>query len=632
MLHRSKKTLNTMYDLAIVGGGILGTFHAYHALLRGLRVVLLERDGEPSQASVRNFGQCVPSGMNLKWQAYGRRSLEIYKTLQSRFDVGVRENGSVYLASNEDELQLLHELASINKANDYLSVLLTKDECLARYPGLRSDYVVGGLLFPQEVSLEPRRATKSIIDFLQKSFNLQYKPHHTVVGIEADGNRATLRTSHRNEVNSIHAEHVIVCSGHDFQTLYPELFAASDLESVKLQMLETVDQSQQFVHGNLLTGLSIRRYEAFSECPSWSAIKSKEPAESFAKKWGVHILFKQTTTGSFIIGDSHEYADAAVADRLGFDIRVDVQEFLLAEARKILDLKSYEVKRHWYGIYSQCKEQDIFDYQVHERIRIVTGIGGKGMTASGGYAEESIQRTFGAASSGPSVIRKPKIELVVFDMAGTTVDEDNIVYKTLHRSLVNQGVKTDLETVLLHGAGKEKLQAARDVIEAVFGEPNEELALAAFAQFQVMLDQAYATEAIREQPHSTQVFEFLKSRNIKVALNTGYSRSVTNFLITRLGWSDSPLIDAVVCADDVQRGRPHPDMIELAMQRCGINDPKNVAKIGDSGIDIEEGKNAGCGLTFGITTGAQLREQLLLATPNAILSSLKELEDWISVD
>jgi FAD dependent oxidoreductase TIGR03364/phosphonatase-like hydrolase len=621
-----------MYDLAIVGGGILGTFHAYHALRRGLRVVLLERDAEPSQASVRNFGQCVPSGMNLKWQSYGRRSLEIYKSMQQRFDLGVRENGSVYLASNEEELQLLHELAAINKANDYCSKLLTKSECLAQYPGLRSDYVVGGLLFPEEVSLEPRKATKSIIKFLRESFDLDYKPHHTVVAIDADDKRATLRTSHRTEDNAIHAEHVIVCSGHDFQTLYPELFAASDLEAVKLQMLETVDQSQQFIHGNLLTGLSIRRYEAFSECPSWADVKSKEPAESFAKKWGVHILFKQTTTGSFIIGDSHEYADASESDRLGFDIRVDVQDFLLSEARKILDLKSYEVKRHWYGVYSQCKEQDIFNHHVHERIRIVTGIGGKGMTASGGYAEETIENLFGPASSGRALPTKPKIELVVFDMAGTTVDEDNIVYKTLHRAILNQGVTTDLNTVLLHGAGKEKLQAARDVIEAVLGQPNEGLALAAFSQFQVMLDQAYATEPIREQPHASQVFEFLKTKCIKVALNTGYSRQVTNFLIARLGWSDSPLIDAVVCADDVQRGRPHPDMIELAMQRCGVTDPKKVAKIGDSGIDIDEGKNAGCGLTFGITTGAQLREQLLLATPNAILSSLAELQDWISRD
>ncbi len=132
------------------------------------------------------------------------------------------------------------------------------------------------------------------------------------------------------------------------------------------------------------------------------------------------------------------------------------------------------------------------------------------MTASGGYAEETISNLFGPATSGRLVPPKPKIELVVFDMAGTTVDEDNIVYKTLHRALLNQGVTTDLNTVLLHGAGKEKLQAARDVVEAVLGQPNETLALAAFSQFKVMLDQAYATEPIREQPNASQVFEFLK--------------------------------------------------------------------------------------------------------------------------
>lgn len=105
----------------------------------------------------------------------------------------------------------------------------------------------------------------------------------------------------------------------------------------------------------VLTGLSIRRYESFHECPSFNEIKSREEKDTLEKKWGVHILFKQAADGSVIIGDSHEYADVKDMDDLGYDIKEDINAFMLAEARKIVDLPTYEIQRQWFGIYSQCK-------------------------------------------------------------------------------------------------------------------------------------------------------------------------------------------------------------------------------------------------------------------------------------
>ena len=124
----------TPYDLLIIGGGALGTFHAYHALQRGLRVALFEKDKAPNSATVRNFGQIVPSGMNRKWQAYGRKSLEVYLSIQEKWDLDIRQMGSIYLASDEEEQQLLEELYQINRENDYPSELWTQAQCLARYP------------------------------------------------------------------------------------------------------------------------------------------------------------------------------------------------------------------------------------------------------------------------------------------------------------------------------------------------------------------------------------------------------------------------------------------------------------------------------------------------------------------
>lgn len=117
---------------------------------------------------------------------------------------------------------------------------------------------------------------------------------------------------------------VIICNGSDFKSLYPELFANSGLEVTKLQIIQTVPQPSQYIlPRSILTGQSIRRYESFHECPSYLEIKKKEDPNSLEKKWGVHILFKQATDGSVIIGDSHQYADD-----LGFDLQQNINDFI----------------------------------------------------------------------------------------------------------------------------------------------------------------------------------------------------------------------------------------------------------------------------------------------------------------
>ena len=98
------------YDLIVIGAGNLGTFHAYHALLKGKTVLMIEKDAEPIEATVRNFGQIVPSGQALEnWFELGRESLAIYKNIQSKFDITVRQNGTYYLASDDQEMTLLEE-------------------------------------------------------------------------------------------------------------------------------------------------------------------------------------------------------------------------------------------------------------------------------------------------------------------------------------------------------------------------------------------------------------------------------------------------------------------------------------------------------------------------------------------
>ena len=214
--------------------------------------------------------------------------------------------------------------------------------------------------------------------------------------------------------------------------------------------------------------------------------------------------------------------------------------------------------------------------------------------------------------------------MVVFDMAGTTVDENNLVYKTVQQAVNEAGYAYSLEDVLAVGAGREKLQAIKAVL-AGSGIVNDSLSETIFSRFNGLLHQAYAHATIQPQPHAAEIFQFLKHKNILVVLNTGYSRKIASLLLEKLDWVVGRDIDALVTADDVLKNRPYPDMIEFAMDKFDITDPTTVMKVGDSTIDIQEGFNAGCATSIGITTGAHSFEQLLKVKPTYIINDLKEL-------
>lgn len=223
-------------------------------------------------------------------------------------------------------------------------------------------------------------------------------------------------------------------------------------------------------------------------------------------------------------------------------------------------------------------------------------------------------------------MNKHSIQLCVFDMAGTTVDEDNVVYKTVQSAINESGYEVTLKQVLAHGAGKEKKQAIIDVLGAVTNCTNiQDTATAIFTHFQTALDRAYENLTIKAIDGVESVFAQLRAKGIAIILNTGYSRAIATQLLDKLGWQLGEHIDGLITADDVENGRPAPDMILAAMKRVGVVDAKQVLKAGDSIIDIEEGKNAGCGITVGVLSGAQTREQLQTASPTLILNSLAQL-------
>jgi phosphonatase-like hydrolase len=204
------------------------------------------------------------------------------------------------------------------------------------------------------------------------------------------------------------------------------------------------------------------------------------------------------------------------------------------------------------------------------------------------------------------------IALAVFDVAGTTVFEDDAVVDAMIAALASDDVRVPREAVKA-AMGMPKPMAIRQLL----GSAETEGA----AMLDARVDRIYRTfvslvkkryrhdPLIREADGAVDVFRCLRMAGIQVALDTGFSRDVLDVLLARLGW-DSDIVDCTVSSDEVEKGRPHPDMIFRAMQLTGVTSCDNVAKIGDTPIDILEGQAAKCGLVVGVTYGTHSRAEL----------------------
>jgi FAD dependent oxidoreductase TIGR03364 len=377
------------YDLIIIGAGVMGTFHAFHAAKKGKSVLLLEKNSRPVGSTIQNFGQVVPGGLDTFWKKYGRRSLEIYEELQKTEDFTLVRNGSVYVASDEEELKLIQELQQINEQQGYASEILDPIQTALRYPDINKDYIRGAIFFPEEFSVDSSQFIYKVIEYCQRHLEVDYLPNSMAIEIKENLGEVLVKTAAGKLFTGKKA---IVCGGYETSVLYPEIFAESGLVMVKLQMLKTKPLHHINLMSNILTGLTIRRYEAFEECPSFSQFATPKKYTEL-KAEGIHILFKQLPDKSIIVGDSHHYAPVTDTEGLGLGVSEDINRLMKEEARKIVDINDEDYVQAWAGFYVQHPD-GIFEFQVSENISIRTGIGGKGMTSCAGYTEEKINELF----------------------------------------------------------------------------------------------------------------------------------------------------------------------------------------------------------------------------------------------
>lgn len=214
------------------------------------------------------------------------------------------------------------------------------------------------------------------------------------------------------------------------------------------------------------------------------------------------------------------------------------------------------------------------------------------------------------------------IQLVVFDIAGTTVRDTGNVAKAFIDAFNEFNIDVPVMTVN-QVMGFRKIDAIRLLLP---GENNEALIDQIHEAFTRNMLASYKNDpALSPLPQAEETFKQLKQLGIKIALNTGFTRPVANAILQRLKWNVPEMVDMVLCSDEVPEGRPQPDMIKVIMQQMEVTDSKAVAKVGDTKVDVEEGRNAGCGLVVSVTTGAYTRSELELYKPDRIIDSLAEL-------
>jgi phosphonatase-like hydrolase len=218
-----------------------------------------------------------------------------------------------------------------------------------------------------------------------------------------------------------------------------------------------------------------------------------------------------------------------------------------------------------------------------------------------------------------------KIRLVVFDIAGTTVEDPDGVGGCLKAALSAKGVDWEAEAVNAV-MGIPKPIAIRMLLDrAQLAPPEEELADEIHRDFQARMIDYYKTSPdVRPMDGAVETFQILRGRGVKVALDTGFDRTIVDVLMERLGWG-SDLLDATVTSDEVPRGRPYPDLIFEAMARTGVDNPVEVAKVGDTPSDLQEGTAAGCALVIGVTNGTHARALMEGHPHTHLVESVKDV-------
>ncbi|OLP16737.1 phosphatase [Leptolyngbya sp. 'hensonii'] len=237
------------------------------------------------------------------------------------------------------------------------------------------------------------------------------------------------------------------------------------------------------------------------------------------------------------------------------------------------------------------------------------------------------------------------IELVVLDMAGTTVKDNREVEKCFLEAADHTGLTIAPERCNAM-MGLSKKQVFQTLWDEQIGRQHPEYETkveASFAVFKQVLETHYQTQPVVPTEGCLELFAWLKAQNIKIALTTGFYREVTQIILNRLGWdqglnqeylgSAESIIQASITPSEIfnNEGRPAPYMIQKAMYRLGVRDSRQVINIGDTPSDLAAGHHANCLYSFAVTNGTHTRSELEAYPHDGLFDSLRDFQTYLAV-
>jgi len=370
---------NRTADVAIVGAGILGLAHAYFAARRGRSVVVFERTPGAQGASVRNFGMIWPIGQRAgAVHQMATRSRQIWQEILDAAGLPYRPTGSLHVVYHQNEADVAHEFCERAPAHGYTGTWLPAAEVLKKSRAVNPEGLRGGIWSPTELTVDPRLILARLPEYLAEKFGVQFRFGTAVRSIQLPRIEAGSETWQ--------AEQAIVCGGDDFESLFPEAFASSQINRCKLQMMRTAPQRNGWELGPALAaGLTLRFYPAFEICtttlPAFKDRVAREMADY--DRYAIHTLVSQTADGALTLGDSHEYG-------LAVDIfnKARIDELVMQNVRTFLTAPDLSIAQRWYGVYAKHPSEPWVAIDAAPSVRIVTAVGGSGMTLSFGLAEQ----------------------------------------------------------------------------------------------------------------------------------------------------------------------------------------------------------------------------------------------------
>ncbi|MGL6074760.1 MAG: TIGR03364 family FAD-dependent oxidoreductase [Fimbriiglobus sp.] len=371
--------MSSDFDCAVVGGGIVGLAWAWLAAERGQKVVVFERDAKAQGATIRNFGMLWPIGQELGVN-YNRamRSRKRWLRLQQEAGLWLERCGSWHLAHHELESQILGEFAGLATEQGVEAEVVSAKDVLTRFPAANPEGLVSGLYSPTECVVEPREVPEKLAAHLAKKYGVVFEKNTTIHQIEMPELASTDGRRWR-------AKQVFVCSGVDFQTLFPNTYRETGLRTCKLQMVATGTQPAGWkLGGHVAGGLTLCHYKAFVNCPTLpeyrAYVKANYPDHV---RFGIHVMASQNSEGHIVIGDSHEYDED-----ISIFWRADIDELILQYLKTLVRLPDWHLARSWAGFYAKHPTDIITYREPQPGCTVVAGVGGAGMTLSFGFAED----------------------------------------------------------------------------------------------------------------------------------------------------------------------------------------------------------------------------------------------------